>query len=78
LIFQDAVKAANLLLLAKLEAIADDLWAACLTVLARRKITLLNGALVLEASAPFQEELCPLTPTEPTNCIPISCQSNLL
>jgi hypothetical protein len=78
LIFQNAVKPANLLLLAKLESIADDFWAARLTMLARGKVTLLNGALVREAPAPFQKELCPLTPAEPTNCFPISCQSNLL
>jgi hypothetical protein len=78
LIFQNAVKPANLLLLAKLESIADDFWAARLTMLARRKVTLLNGTLVREAPAPFQKELCPLTPTEPTNCVPISCQSNPL
>jgi hypothetical protein len=48
-----------------------------MTMLARRKVTLLNGTLVREAPAPFQKELCPLTPTEPTNRFPISCQSSL-
>ena len=78
LIFQDAIEAADLLLLTQLESVTDQFGATGLAVLAGRKIALFDGALVRQAATPFQKELGILSPTKPAYCFPISCQSNLL
>src|SRR6185295_4514211 len=56
----------DLLLLAKLDPVPQEL-AAPPAVLARRVVAPFDGALVLETAVPFQEQLHPFAPAEPTN-----------
>jgi hypothetical protein len=54
--FEDAVDAADLLLLAKLQAVADDLlYFAILAVLSGNKVALFDGALLGMAAFALQE-----------------------
>jgi hypothetical protein len=62
LIFEDPVNSLNLLLLAQLNPVPDRLGPVISAVLSRRKIALLNGAGIPEASIPFEEELHALPP----------------
>src|SRR5438094_758075 len=57
LVFKNAVDALDLLLLAQLQTVTDDLSLASLTVLSRRKVSLFDGARRLEAALPFEEQL---------------------
>ncbi len=63
---EQAVDALDLLFLAELDAVAEQL-AAPAAVLPGRIVAPLNGALVLEAAVPLQEQLHPLAPAEPAN-----------
>ena len=55
LAFEHAVDAADLLLFAKLQAVADDLRLAILAVLAGNEIALFDGALFGVAALAFQK-----------------------
>src|SRR5438552_6460153 len=68
LALQQAINALDLLLLAKLQSVAENLGAAP-AVLAGRVIAALVGALVLETAVPFEEQLHALTPAQPANGI---------
>ena len=55
LALEDAVDAADLLLFAKLEAVADDLRLAVLAVLSGNEVAALDGALFAVAALAFEE-----------------------
>jgi len=76
LLLEHSVNALDLLLLAKLCAIAGDLRTALIAaVLSRRcRSALLNGARWLEAPFTLQKELCTLSPAQPALCVSISRQ----
>src|SRR5215831_3223193 len=75
LALQQPVDPLDLLLLAKLDAVTQEL-AAPAAVLARRIVAALDGALVLEAAIPFQEQLHPFSPAEPANRLGVSSHSD--
>src|SRR6266540_4249196 len=68
---EKAVDALDLLLLAKLNAVAQELRAPA-AMLPRRVVTPLDGAFVLEAAVPFQEQLHPFAPAQPANRLSVS------
>src|SRR5689334_14917458 len=74
LAFEQLIITARLLLLAKLEAVADDLRFAILAVLAGREIALLDGALFRVATLALQKQLHPFPPALPADGTNISCQ----
>ena len=55
LAFENAVDAADLLLFAKLEAVADDLRLAILAMLSGNEVAALDGALFAVAALAFEE-----------------------
>ena len=55
LALEDAVNASDLLLFAKLEAVADDLRLAVLAMLSGNEIAALDGALFAMAALAFEE-----------------------
>ena len=55
LAFENAVHAARLLLLAQLQAVADDLLCAVLAMLAGDEIALFDGALLAVAALAFEK-----------------------
>src|SRR4051794_21575440 len=67
--FLAEVDALGLLLLAKLEAVADDFRLAIFAVLARREVAFLNRTLVSEALRALEEELHAFTTTKPAYCV---------
>ena len=71
------VIAARLLLLAKLEAVADDFRLAIFAVLAGSEVALFDRALLGVAALPFQEQLHALAPAKPADGTDISSQMNL-
>src|SRR5215472_8484189 len=72
--FQHAVNTAHLLLLAKLEAIADDLRLAVLAMLPGHEVALFNGALLAVAALTFEIKFHALAPALPANRADVSCQ----
>src|SRR6185295_240127 len=62
--FEEPVDPFDLLLLAELDAVAEQ-FAPPAPVLPGRVVAPFNGALVLEAAVPFQEQLHPFSPAEP-------------
>ena len=73
-----AVDAADLLLFAKLQAIADDFRLAVFAMLPWDEVALFDGALLAVAAFPFEKQLHALAPAEPANRADISCQVTLL
>jgi hypothetical protein len=71
LTLQESVDPLDLLLLAELKAVAEDLGAAT-AVLTGRVIAPLDRALVLETTIALQKELHALTPAEPADGIGIT------
>ena len=71
LLLEDAVDAADLLLLAKLQAVVADL-AAADAVLARRRRAPLERALLGVAAAALEEELQPFAAAEPADGIGVT------
>src|SRR5436190_7702896 len=71
LALQQAVDALDLLLLAKLNAVAENLRAPA-AVLAGGVVAALDGAFVLEAAIALQEEFHSLSPAEPANGIRVT------
>ena len=71
LLLQQAVDALDLLLFAKLDAVAEDLGTAA-AMLARRVIAALDRALILETAVPFEKQLHTLSPAEPANGIRVT------
>ena len=63
---EQAVDALDLLFLAELDSVAEQL-AAPAPVLSWRIVAPFNGAFVLEAAVPFQEQLHPFSPAEPAD-----------
>ena len=76
LLFQYAVYAAGLLLLAQMHG-EFRLFAAALPVLARRRRPPLDRTLLGQALLAFQEELDPLAPAHTAVWSDIACQSHL-
>src|SRR4051794_31126537 len=76
LLLEDAVHAADLLLLAKLEAVIADL-AAADAVLAGRRRAPLEGALLAVAAAALEVELHPLAAAEPADRICVTSHWSL-
>src|SRR5581483_12190780 len=74
LCFQHAVNAAHLLLFAELQAVADDLLFAVLTMLPGDEIALFDGALLAVAALAFEIKFHALAPALPANGANISCQ----
>jgi hypothetical protein len=72
-VLQHAVDALDLLLLAQLQAVADELRLAELAVLPRREIALLDGALLRVAALPLEKELHAFAPAEPADGTDITC-----
>ena len=71
---QGEVDALRLLLLAKLQAVADDLLhLAGLAMLAGGEVALLNGAFVGEAFGSLEEELCSVAAAEAADGSCITC-----
>src|SRR6476659_9558734 len=75
LIFQHAVNALDLLLLAQLHAVTDELRFARLAMLTGREVPLLDRALLRVAPLPFQEELHAFSPAQPAHRTYISRHS---
>ena len=75
LVLEHPVDALDLLLLAQLQAVADDLRLAQLAVLARRQVALLDRALLGVAALSLEEELHAFAPAEPTNRSGITCHA---
>ena len=73
LVLEHAVDALDLLLLAQLQAVADDLRLAQLAVLAGGHVALLDRALLGVAALSLEEELHAFAPAEPTNRSGITC-----
>src|SRR6476469_683831 len=71
LALQESVDALDLLLLAKLKTVAEDLGTAT-AVLAGRVVAALNCALILETTIALQKELHALAPAEPANGIRVT------
>src|SRR5438093_3137006 len=69
--FQQAVNALDLLLLTKLQAIAQD-FGTTPAMLTGGVVAALDGALVFEATVPFEEQLHALTPAQPANGIGVT------
>src|SRR5688572_10023364 len=67
LVLQHAVDALDLLLLAQLQTVADQLGLAQLAVLPGREVALLDRTLLRVAALPLQEELHPFAPAKPAN-----------
>src|SRR5204862_7388418 len=78
LAFQDAVDAADLLLFAKLQAVADDFFRPILAVLAGNEIAFFNGALFAVAALALEIKFHALAPALPANRADVSCQVALL
>jgi hypothetical protein len=74
LAFLGEVNPLGFLLLAQLQAVANDLGFAVLAMLAGSKITLLDGTLIAEALGAFEEQLYALAAAETTDGIGITCQ----
>src|SRR5581483_1804773 len=74
LVLADKVDALGLLLLAKLQAIADDLRLAVFTVLAGGEVALLHRAFVGKALRALEEQLHALAAAKAAYCVLISCQ----
>jgi hypothetical protein len=74
LTFQDAVDAAHFLFFAELQAVADDLRFAVLTVLSGDEVALFDGALLAVTTLALEVELHALAPALPANRADISCQ----
>jgi hypothetical protein len=74
LAFLGKVNALGLLLLAQLQAVANDLGFAVLAMLAGSKIPLLDGTLIAEAFSAFEEQLHALAAAETTDGIGITRQ----
>ena len=71
LALEQAVDALDLLLLAKLHAVAEDLGTAA-AMLAGRVVAALDRALVLETAVALQKQLHALAPAEPANGIRVT------
>jgi hypothetical protein len=71
LAFEQSIDALHLLLFAKLQSVAEDLGSTP-AVLAGGVVAPLDGALVLEATVPFEKKLHPLSPAEPANGIRVT------
>src|ERR1022692_4624098 len=74
LAFQHAVDAADFLLLAKLQAVADNLLGPVLTVLPGDEVALFDGALFAVAALAFEIEFHALAPALPADRADVSCQ----
>jgi hypothetical protein len=74
LAFLGKVDALGFLLFAQLQAVADDLGFAVLTMLAGSKIPLLDGTLIAEALGAFEEQLHALAAAETADGIGITRQ----
>src|SRR5262249_33808978 len=72
--FQNAVNAADLLLFAELETVADDLLGAVFSVLSRDEIAALDGALLAMAAFALEIKFHALAPALPANRADVSCQ----
>ena len=75
LVLQHAVNALDLLLLAQLQAVADQLRLPQLAVLPRRQVALLDRALLRVAALPLQEELHAFAPAQPAHRTDVTCHS---
>src|SRR5262245_49254983 len=73
LVLEDAVNALDLLLLAQLQAVADQLGLAQLAVLPRRQVALLDGALLRVAALSLEEKLHPFAPAQPADRTDVTC-----
>ena len=76
LVLEHAVDALDLLLLAQLQAVADELRLAELAVLPRREVALLDRALLRVAALPLQEELHAFAPAEPADRTNVTSHSS--
>src|SRR5208283_4210079 len=74
LLFLGEVDALGLLLLAKLQAVANDFRLAVLAVLARSEIALFNRTLVGEALCAFEEQFHALAAAKAAYCVFVPCQ----
>src|ERR1019366_1915095 len=74
---ENSVEALQLLLLAELDAVAEDLGPA-LAVLAGREIAALDGALVREAAVSLEEQLHAFTPAQPADGFAITSHGQTL
>src|ERR1035441_2481033 len=72
--FQQAIDAAGLLLLAQLQAVADQLGLAVFTMLPGDEVAFFDGALFGVAALAFQEYLHALAPAKPAYRADVSCQ----
>src|SRR6185295_3179050 len=75
---EDAVHSLDLLFLAKLQAVSDNLGLAIAPVLTGREVTFLDGARGLEAALPFKEQLHGFPAAQTANRSCISSQFSLL
>ena len=67
------IDALCLLLFAQLQAITNDLLCACLAVLARGEVALVDGALLTEATRTLEEQLNSITPAKTADSSCITC-----
>ena len=74
LAFLGKINALSLLLLAQLQAIADDLRFAVAAMLARRKIALFNRTFFGKTLCALEEQFHALAAAKTTYCIFIACQ----
>src|SRR6478609_2895258 len=77
LVLEHTVDALDLLLLAQLQTVPDQLRLAQLPVLPRRQVALLNRALLRVAALPLQEELHAFAPAQPADRTDVTCHSLL-
>src|SRR5689334_12085038 len=73
LALQHAVNAADFLLFAKLQAVADDLRFAILAMLSGDEVALFDGALLAVTALAFEIEFHPLAPALPADGTDVSC-----
>src|SRR5436190_12357285 len=77
LVLQHAVDALDLLLLAQLQTVPDQLRLAQLAVLPRRQVALLDCALLRVAALALQKELHAFAPAQPADRTDVTCHSLL-